>query len=169
MSDLSLQKLRLTLKEYSDQYRQLSQEDVFTLWLLRAYVTPSIQQAAAAVVGGKGDKSYDAILMDDGAKTVFVIQTKYRATLNKTNEKRNDLVGFADIANQLSNASDRAFKQYCDKMDELTAGRAIVGRKRILRDKYRLHLLFVMKRSGIRMSFQILTHCFTCRDIGYSE
>src|SRR5262245_60962695 len=142
MSDL-YQSLRLTLKEYSDRYPQLSQADVFALWFLRAYVTTSEQQAASAVVGGKGDKSNDAILIDDAAKTVFVIQTKFCGALSKKNESRNDLIGFADIAVQLGNPSDRTFKQYTDRMDELTAGRATAGRRRILRDKYRLHLFFV--------------------------
>jgi hypothetical protein len=105
MSDL-YKRLHSTLKEYSDRHRQLSQADVFTLWFLRAYVTTSEQQAASAVVGGKGDKSCDAIFIDDPAKTVFVVQTKFRAALSKKNESRNDLVGFADIAIQISNPSE---------------------------------------------------------------
>jgi hypothetical protein len=71
---------------------------------------PNEDQAINAIVGGKGDKSCDAILIDDAAKVAFVIQTKYRQTLNKKRESRNDLVGLADIANQIGNQSDRAFK-----------------------------------------------------------
>jgi hypothetical protein len=40
MFDISLRGLRSTLAELSDRYRHLSQNDIFTLWFLRAYVTP---------------------------------------------------------------------------------------------------------------------------------
>ena len=143
MSDLSLSSLQLILKEFSERYRQFSSDDIFTLWFLRAYVTSSEQQAAEAVVGGAGDKSHDAIFIDDAAKTIFVVQAKYRNKLSAKSESRNDLIGFAHIAHQLGNPSDAAFTRYTEKMDEFTAGRAASARRRILKDSYRLHLFFV--------------------------
>ncbi len=139
----SLRRLHQILTELADRYRQLSQDELFTLWFLRAYVTPSEERACGALVGGKGDKSYDAILIDDAAKAVFVVQTKFRRALSTKREARNDLIGFADIANQLSTPLDSAFKQYIENMDELTAAQVMVARRQILRNHFRLYLLFV--------------------------
>jgi hypothetical protein len=143
MSSDLLSNLRTTIGELSDRYSHLSSDDVFSLWFLRAFVTSSEQQASSAVVGGSGDKSNDAILIDDAAKCVFVVQSKYRKSLGKTNEQRSHVIAFADIANGISTESDSDFKQYCDQMEEFTAARAKEARRRILKDGYRLHLFFV--------------------------
>jgi len=143
MHDSATRNLGATLKELSDQYRQLSKDEVFILWFLMAFITRDETQAAGAIVGGAGDKCIDAIFIDDAPKTVFVIQGKHRSKIGAKNELRSDLIAFADVADRLCNPSDMVFKQYVDRMESFTALRAKEARRRIQRDGYRLQLYFV--------------------------
>jgi hypothetical protein len=61
----------------------------------RAFVTDSQTDAAAALCGGAGDKSVDAVLVDDAARIVFLVQGKYRKDLSTKPEVRNDVTAFA--------------------------------------------------------------------------
>ena len=87
--------LRRELHEYRERYPKLGDDELFVLWFLRAFVTESEADAASALCGGPRDKSVDAVLIDEPARIVFVVQGKYRKTLAKKSEHRGDVTGFA--------------------------------------------------------------------------
>ena len=53
--------------------------------------------AAARGQGASGDKSVDAVVIDDRASTVFVVQGKFRLSINQKAEQRSDVVAFMDL------------------------------------------------------------------------
>ena len=77
---------KLVIKEYGETYHTLKDEDLFTLWFLRTYVNDNEQESAESVVNGPNDKGIDAIYIDDNAKAIFLVQSKYRKHLNAASE-----------------------------------------------------------------------------------
>src|SRR4051812_14262957 len=90
--DISIEDFDAVVEDIRARFPRLSADDRFALWFLRAFVTDSEAHAADAVAGGARDKGIDAILIDDQAKCVFVVQAKYRKSLGKTSEKRADII-----------------------------------------------------------------------------
>lgn len=78
-------------------YPKLKEDSAFVLWFLRAYLANSEEQAYGALTGESKDKGVDAVLIDHGAKQAYLIQGKFRRSLGEQVEKRNDVLGFADI------------------------------------------------------------------------
>ena len=140
---LNIKDLNATLVEFQERYPTLLDDDLFVLWFLRSYISESETEAADALAGGARDKNIDAILVDDAAKAVFVIQGKYRKTLGAKSETRSDILGFADVAHRVCDPSDSSFKQYTDSMDGLTADKLKVARRKVQSKGYRLRLFFV--------------------------
>lgn len=132
-----------TVNDIRSRYRHLSQSDLFTLWFLVSYLIDDEGTAANSLVGGAGDKGVDAIWVDDAAKAVFVIQSKFRESLGDKQENRNDVLGILEVARHLSQSDEQGFSRYLQKMDSLVADRLPVARKRHLDDGYRVLLYFV--------------------------
>jgi len=131
------------LDDIRDRFPKLKVDDLFVQWFLRAYLTESEEQAAAAVSGGSRDKGIDAIFVDDSARMVFVVQGKYHKDLCKSLEKRADVVSFAEIGQRLSDPDDKAFEKYLAKTDGLVSKQLQDARKRVLKHDYRICLYFV--------------------------
>jgi hypothetical protein len=105
-------------------------------------VTRSEDRAVEAVAGGAKDKGIDAIVIDEGARTVIVAQGKYHKTPGEKNEKRADVIGLAEVADQLSTLDDKKFQSYIETMDSLVANRLRDARKKVVEQEYRIWLLF---------------------------
>jgi hypothetical protein len=69
--ELGIQDLREELKDFGTRFRGLTENDLFVLWFLQAYLVDDEDLAARGLVGGSGDKSVDAVVIDDRARTVF--------------------------------------------------------------------------------------------------
>src|SRR5438477_13219738 len=95
---LTLKHLEQEVKDFRDRFPKLADDQLFVVWFLRAFVTESETDSADALCGGSNDKNIDAILIDDGAKVVFVVQGKYRKSLAASTEKPNDVRSFAQRA-----------------------------------------------------------------------
>jgi hypothetical protein len=65
VTHLSEHDLRRELGEYRERYAKLGDDELFVLWFLRAFVTESDKDAAAAICGGPRDKGIDAVLIDE--------------------------------------------------------------------------------------------------------
>jgi hypothetical protein len=74
----------------------LKDDSAFVLWFLRAFLADSEESAKSALTGQVGDKNLDAILIDENAKQVHLVQGKYHYSVKP--EKRNDIMAFADWA-----------------------------------------------------------------------
>jgi hypothetical protein len=139
--------------EVGERHSRFTDDERFLAWFLRAYVTDSDEQAANAVVGESGDKGVDGVLIDDGARAVFVVQAKYRNKLEEKAETRSDVMAFAEVAQLLNDPDDTAFQTFVEDASELVAARLREARKKITKEKYRLWLYYVTTgkvSSGIR-------------------
>lgn len=118
---LTEQHLKRELAYFREKFSNLHDDELFVVWFLRAFVTEDEEAAAKSLTGGGGDKGIDAVLIDDAAKIVFVVQGKYRQKFNQKNEWRNDVLGLAGLAHQLSDKE--AFASLIEDMQPLAKKR----------------------------------------------
>lgn len=142
-TQLTFADLKSAIRELGDRFPKLNDDDLFVTWFLRAYVTESEEKAVNAVTGGARDKGIDGLLIDDSARAVLIVQAKYRQQLSMKNESRNDVVGFAEVAQRLSEPNEKAFQEFLKDTDEFVADRLREARKKVLKRKYRVWLYFV--------------------------
>ena len=142
-TQLALDDLKAAVEELGERFPKLSDDDLFVVWFLRAYITESEDEAASAVTGGARDKGVDALLIDDSALTVFIVQGKYRQALSAKSEPRADVIGISEIAHRLSEPDEKAFRDYLKDTDGFVADRLREARKKVLNRKYRVWLYFV--------------------------
>lgn len=140
---LSFRDFHDVVEELRSRFPNLSMDDRFVLWFLRAYITDKEEEAAKSVVGGSNDKGIDALLIDDAMRCVVVVQSKYRQSLGEVSEKRNDIVSLAEIAGQLSNKDEAKFSQFVASTHSLAADKLRKARDKVLSDDYRVWLYFV--------------------------
>ena len=141
--ELGLQDLREELRDLGSRFRGLSENDLFVLWFVQAYLVEDEDIAARALVGGSHDKSVDAVVIDDRARVVFLVQGKFRLRLNQGSESRSDVVAFADLGAVLWDDRD-AYRRFAEGLDPLVHARLDEARGRLQRrDRYKLHLLYV--------------------------
>ena len=134
--------LRRELDELKDRYPTLADDELFVLWFLRAFVADDEASAAAALCGGPRDKGVDAVQIDDSARTVFVIQGKYRQKVAAKAEHRGDVIGFAKLAADLC-GDDGAFASLNEGLSPEVSRRLVEARTRIRKRGYALHHYYV--------------------------
>ena len=132
-----------TIEELADDVPNFKDDDYLALWFLRAYATDNLDLAKRAVTGAPGDKGNDAILIDDNARSVTIVQCKYRKTLNSNTEPRSDIMAFAQTARELLNPDSKSFTSYISKMDHYAGELSKIARERLLSRKYSLQMYFV--------------------------
>ena len=141
--DLTFEQLKREIHELRDRFPRFQEEEVFVLWFLRAYVTDREEVAAESLAGASNDKGCDAVLIDDDAHCIVIVQGKYRKKLGEKSEVRNDVLGIADLANAVGTMEDKDFHDFTSDADQAVAERLRLARKKIRKDKYRLCLYFV--------------------------
>jgi hypothetical protein len=138
----SEQDLTRELSELSDRHPALADDSLFVLWFLRAFVTDSESDAAQALTGGPRDKGIDAVYIDEPAKTVVIIQGKYRKEVAAKLEGRQDVMALAALPRAL-NGDGREFSSFIQELDPLTSSKLSHARERIVKRKYGLQLHYV--------------------------
>ena len=68
--DQELRQLRSELSTFHDEFPKLSDDDLFVVWFLFAFVTGDKASAVAALTGHSGEKGIDAIHVDHTARLV---------------------------------------------------------------------------------------------------
>ncbi len=96
--------IKVTFSEIKDEinqirktYPKLKDDSAFVLWFLRAFLADSEESAQKALTGDTNDKGIDAILIDERAKQVDLVQGKFHVSLGEYIEKRNDVLALADL------------------------------------------------------------------------
>jgi len=125
-----------------DRYPKLGEDELFVLWFLRAYVTGDVEAAARALTGGSGDKSVDAVYIDEQAKIVFLAQGKYGRRIGQRAESRSDVVAFAQLAETLWGDA-RKLRALWQGMSPEVQERLKTVRDRLKKRRYRLKLFYV--------------------------
>lgn len=134
--------LRRELDEFGDRYPKLADDELFVLWFLRAFVADDEGSAVSALCGGPRDKGVDAVLIDDPARLVFVIQGKYRQKIAAKSEHRGDVTGFAQLAVDLCGEGP-AFASLSKDLSPEVSRRLEEARARIKKRGYALHHYYV--------------------------
>ena len=140
--DLGLKDLREELKDLGSRFRGLTENDLFVMWFLLAYLVDEEDLAARGLVGGSGDKSVDAVVIDDRVSTVFLVQGKFRLSINQKPEQRSDVVAFADLGAVLWGDRDN-YTRFTEGLDPLVRARLDEARNRVQRrDRWKVHLFY---------------------------
>jgi hypothetical protein len=142
-SQLTFDDLKSALEELRGRYPKFTDDELFVAWFLRAYVTESEDLAAKAVIGESKDKGIDALLIDDAARAVFVVQAKYRKQLDAKGESRTDVMSFAEVVVRLTDRDEATFHAYLEDTSELVGARLREARKKVCKEKYLIWLYFV--------------------------
>lgn len=140
---MNIEQLKAEIYELGQAYSGLTNDELFTLWFLRAYLTESVQAAADAVVNGSKDKNIDAVLIDDTRKLAVIVQAKYRQRLNANTEKRNDVMEFAELARIIKSEDHAILRQFLSNIDPLVRDRVKQVHEKVHKRKYRLCLYYV--------------------------
>lgn len=141
MQTVTEKDLRNEIADMRERYHRLQDSELFVAWFLKCFITESEEEAVGALVGGPRDKSLDALLIDDAAKVVFLIQGKYRQKANSVTEHRSDVTAFADLATAFS--EDDPFKSWVKDLDAGIVVKAQEARQRLKKRGYRLQLYYV--------------------------
>ena len=134
--------LRRELADFKERYPQLKDDELFVLWFLRAFVAEDEATAAKALCGGSHDKGVDAVLIDESARIVFVVQGKYRQKVAGKTEHRGDVVGFAQLAVVLCGDA-QGFGTLSRDLSPEVAQRLEQARSRLKKRNYALHHYYV--------------------------
>lgn len=111
-------------------------------WFLRAFVAEDDVDAESALCGGPRDKGVDAVLIDDSARIVFVVQGKYRQKITAKSERRGDVTGFAQLALDLCGEAP-TFASLAKDLSPEVLGRLEKARSRIRKRGYSLQMFYV--------------------------
>ncbi|HYP66685.1 MAG TPA: AIPR family protein [Thiobacillaceae bacterium] len=134
--------LQRELSEYHERYPKLGDDELFVLWFLRAFVSDSDTDAEESLCGGSRDKGVDAVMIDDPARIIFIVQGKYRKLVAAKSEQRGDVAGFAQLAVDLT-GDGTAFASLAKDMSPEVVRKLSEARNRIIKRAYSLQLLYV--------------------------
>ena len=142
MSNYEFDYIKKEVKEIVQQVVGISPDNAFIVWFLRAFFTDDQEQAVSALTGASRDRGIDAILIDHEARTVFVVQGKYRQNEIPPNEDRSGVIAFADYARVLPGPVAE-YKTIYNNADAGVQGHLEKARSAIVNSGYRVGLLFV--------------------------
>ncbi len=139
---ISIEDIKDEILEIRKTYSNLKDDSAFVLWFLRAFLADSEESAIKALTGDTGDKNIDAILVDERAKNVHLIQGKFHQSLGKYSEKRNDVIAFSDLGLKPWQSRDELAAFYA-KLDPLVKQKFEELIHYVRRNKYELKLYYV--------------------------
>jgi|YelNatPaOPRAMG01_1025707.scaffolds.fasta_scaffold23133_3 hypothetical protein len=142
-------KTKVSIKEIKDEitqirkkYPKVKDDSAFVLWFLRAFLADSEDMALKALTGDVCDKGIDAILIDERAKQVHLVQGKFHHSLGDFSEKRSDILTFADLG-ILPWESKETLTAFYSKLDPLVCQKFKELVHSVQRNKYELRLYYV--------------------------
>lgn len=139
---VTMETLRSEVEDFKSRFPKLKDDELFVLWFLNASFEEDEVVAAKALTGVANDKGIDAVLIDEGARVVFVVQGKFWQALGVKREGRADIVSFADLGGLLWGDKER-FTEFCQDLDPLVRGKLEEARDRLVKRKYKLALYYV--------------------------
>lgn len=138
--DQELKQLRGELEIFRDEFPKLSDDDLFVVWFLFAFITGDKAAAVAALTGHSGEKNIDGIHVDHSARLVSIVQGKYRQKLLAKAESRADVLDFAALAARLASGKD--FVSFMEGLEGAAAHLLEQAHAAVLERGYRLNLHF---------------------------
>jgi hypothetical protein len=115
--------------------------DLFVAWILKALVSENEDEVFRALTNSSNDKDLDAVYIDHRARTVILVQGKYRIKgFAKHAENRPDVISFATWAGIL-NGPKKTFEDRRRRMNDIAAAAATTAWD-MAQKGYSLHLLY---------------------------
>lgn len=139
---VSIDSIKSEIDQIRRTYPKLKDDSAFVLWFMLAYLTDSEDVALKSLTGYTGDKGVDAIFLDERAKQGHIVQGKFHRSLGEHNEKRSDVLAFADLAT-LPWDEKEALNVFYSKLDPLVRNKFEDLIQRVKRNGYELHLYYV--------------------------
>jgi hypothetical protein len=133
--------LASAVTEIQTRHPAMARDKAFVFWFMQAFVTEETSRIIDSVIGGKNDKNIDAIYVDDGVRSTFIIQGKYRTNLNRR-EERSDIIAFASVADLLF-GSQSHFRTIVNNADEGMRPLLRRARHAVVKENYQLALQYV--------------------------
>jgi hypothetical protein len=155
--------LRDQLHELREHFPKLKDDELFLVWFLRAFITESEDEAVKSLTGISRDKGIDAVFIDEPARIVFIIQSKYRQKFNEKQETRQDVMQFAQLAGVLY-GEHVEFSNFIKSIDTAVRKRLEEARERLLKRKYRLQLYYVSPGKISKTMRDEAYHTVRCQD-----
>ncbi len=143
MNNDPLSPLKKEVREIQDRHPELSPDNAFVVWFLRAFIVDEESNALAAIVGGARDKGVDALHIDHDNRLVSVVQGKYRQNANAGPESRSHVLALANLGRVLAKKERQEFKALLGDADPAVERRLDKAREAIQERGYRLVLDFV--------------------------
>lgn len=143
MNNDPLAPLRNEVGEIQDRHPELSPDNAFVVWFLRAFIVDDERTALGAIVGGARDKGVDALHIDHDNRLVSVVQGKYRQKANAGSESRSDVLALANLGRVLAKKEKQEFNALLGDADVAVEQRLEKAREAIQKRGYRLVLDFV--------------------------
>lgn len=141
MVKVSLKELKDEINQIRQTHRKLKDDEAFVFWFTQASVADSENDALNALTGHSGDKNIDAILIDDKVRQIHIIQGKFRQSKNH-NEKRNDVLSFADLGTYPWEEK-RTLDSFYKKLDPLVKDRFEDLVKKVRDSNYALKMYYI--------------------------
>jgi hypothetical protein len=137
---VSFENIKDEINQVRKSYPKLRDDSAFVFWFLRAFLVDSEEEAKISLTGDVSDKNIDAILFDENAKQVHVIQGKFHQKVSS--EKRNDVLAFADLATYPWETKE-FLKAFYNKLDPLVLQKFEKLVDYVKGKKYELRLYYV--------------------------
>jgi len=142
-------RIRVSIREIKDEinqirktYPKLRDDSAFVLWFLRAFLADSEDKAFRALCGETRDKGIDAVMIDERAKQVHLVQGKFHHSLGDYGESRSDVLSFANLS-ALPWESKEILKAFYSKLDPLVHQKLEEMIHCVHRNGYELRLYYV--------------------------
>lgn len=141
MPSQDLKDLQRELAELGQRRHALKSDELFVVWFLLAAVSDAEDDAVRSLTGLSGEKGLDALLIDDSARAVFIVQGKYHTPIGKGHEPRSDVMAFADLPGYLCGA-DEAFDSFLCDLEPNARAKVQQARERLVDRDYRLQCYY---------------------------
>jgi hypothetical protein len=134
--------LRDEVSQFKKRFAGIGEDGAFVVWFLLAYLTSNENVARDALTGGKGDKNIDALLVDEHAKQVHLMQGKYRHGLGEKGEKANEVLSFVRLAEVFAMPPAQS-RTFCSSLEPRLQEALEGAIHRVRKNGYKLQLYFV--------------------------
>jgi hypothetical protein len=142
MKDDFFKELKKEILEIKDRNPQLTDDNAFVAWFLRAFITDDEKQAIESLTGQALDKGADAVFIDHDNRIVFIVQGKYHSR-SQVSESRSHIIALAALGRSIATDKADSFKTLLNKANPAVQKSFEEARKYILQRDYQLILYYV--------------------------
>lgn len=145
---MSFRTPKISLKDIKDEVGQIkrrypafAEDAAFAFLFLKSYLVETDDEAKKALTGISGDKSVDAVFIDERQKQVNIIQSKFHHS-EGYREKRNDVLALSDLINVIW-GDRKAIEAFYNEIDPLVRKKFEELIPRVRKNNYALKLFYV--------------------------